>query len=301
MKQLTAILVFMAVTLPSLGQERDTVETVIADSTAIVVGDSTALSLNKIYTDEYLDTVQLKKKLIINDYSMIGVQYGVSLSQMMFNPTKRQTMLYNPVNFGIFYTKYGKLFSYLPYFGFQTGVFFGKEGYKFKKDKKTGEYTESVDGATQATYSYIEVPLLAHLHVDVWKLKLIVNGGLFGGYRLDVEREGDNVPETYKTSFYDYDRRFEYGCKVGGGIGLMLDPVEFHIQATYRISLGSLYKPDYSSEYYYRFAYPSDIVISAGVHIQLTKRSGKTRAELRREAKDLIYGKETDNEASADR
>ena len=47
--------------------------------------------------------------------------------------------------------------------------------------------------------------------------------------------------------------------------------------------------PDYHSEYYYRFAYPSDIIISAGIHVQLTKRTGKTKAELRKEAKSSVY------------
>ena len=255
--------------------------------------DSTVLKQETVYSDVFLDTVQVRRKFNINDYSMIGVQYGVSLSQMMFNPSKRQGMQFNPVNIGIVFTKYGKMFGYMPYFGFQAGLFYGKEGYQFKIDKETGDYSENVDGATQATYTYVEVPLLAHLHMDVWHLKFIVNGGLFGGYRMSVERQG-NIEDKYRTSFYDYDRRFEYGVKAGAGIGLFFDPVEFHLQAMYRYSMGSLYKPDYNSEYYYRFAYPSDIIISAGVHIQLTRRTGRTKAELRKEAKKLVY--ETDVE-----
>ena len=240
------------------------------------------------YSDIYLDTVKLKRKFSINDYSMIGVQYGVSLSQMMFNPSKKQGMQFNPINVGVVFTKYGKMFGYMPYFGFQTGFFYGKEGYQFKIDKETGDYSENVDGATSATYEYAEIPLLAHLHMDVWHLKFIINAGLFGAYRLSVEREG-NIADNFKTSFYDYDKRFEYGIKAGIGFGFFFDPVEIHFEGTYRYSLGSLYKPDYNSEYYYRFAYPSDIIISAGVHIQLTRRTGKTKSQLRKEAKQLIY------------
>lgn len=241
------------------------------------------------YTDALLDTLQLNRKFLINDYSMIGVQYGYTLSQTMFNPTKKQGMLEHPLNFGVTYTRYGKLFSYMPYFGFQTGFFYGQSGYIFKKDKKTGVYTESVDGATSATYSYLEVPLLAHFHVDVWHLKLIANVGLFGSWRFDVEREGDRVPTEYLNKFYDYERRIGYGIKGGVGIGFVFDPVEFHIQGTYRYSLGSLYKPDYASEYYYRFAHPADIIISAGLHFQLTKRTGKTRKQLKNIAKQSVY------------
>ena len=271
----------------------------VADSTRIELKDSTltlslpedtlSVGLEPVYSDEYLDTVDIKKKKVINDYSMIGVQYGIALNQMRFNPTKKQGMLMTPLNIGVMYTRYGKMFGYMPYFGFQTGLFYGQDGYVFKKDKETGEYTETVDGATKATYSYLEVPMLAHLHVDVWHLKLIVNGGFYGAYRTSVEREGERLDPEFTNKFHDYDRHFDYGIKGGAGIGLVLDPIEFHITATYRASLGTLYDPDYNSEYYYRFAYPSDIIISAGIHVQLTKRTGKTRAELRKEAKSSVY------------
>lgn len=276
---------------------------VAADSVAGRLDSLTAASLDSIdlvplFSDEYLDTVKMKKAKSINDYTMIGVQYGVSLSQMRFNPTKRQGMLILPYNFGITYTRYGKMFGYMPYFGFQTGVLFGQDGYVFKKNKETGDYNESVDGATKAVYSYAEVPLLAHLHIDVWHLKLIVNLGLYAAYRLEVEREGERLDPQYANTFYDYDRRFDYGAKAGAGIGLILDPIEFHIQATYRASLGSLYRPNYYSEYYYRFAYPSDILITAGIHIQLTKRTGKTKAALKKEAKALIYNDQENSGAN---
>ena len=276
---------------------------VAADSIAGRLDSLTAASLDSIdlvplFSDEYLDTVKMKKAKSINDYTMIGVQYGVSLSQMRFNPTKRQGMLILPYNFGITYTRYGKMFGYMPYFGFQTGVLFGQDGYVFKKNKETGDYNESVDGATKAVYSYAEVPLLANLHIDVWHLKLIVNLGLYAAYRLEVEREGERLDPQYANTFYDYDRRFDYGAKAGAGIGLILDPIEFHIQATYRASLGSLYRPNYYSEYYYRFAYPSDILITAGIHIQLTKRTGKTKAALKKEAKALIYNDQENSGAN---
>ena len=50
----------------------------------------------------------------------------------------------------------------------------------------------------------------------------------------------------------------------------MFEPVEIHFQAMYKHSLATLYEPDHYSQYYYRFAYPSNIVVSAGAG------SGKT-------------------------
>lgn len=295
---------FITIAFVSLFSGTISAQTLIRDSVRVEMPDtvSSVLPLKDSsftitrdfeYSDEFLDTVKIRKNLIINDYSMIGVQYGVALSQVMFNPTKKQGMLMNPVNVGVIYTRYGKMFGYMPYFGFQTGIFYGQNGYKFKIDKETGDYSENVDGATQARYTFIEIPLLAHMHMDVWHLKFIVNAGLFGGYRMSVQREG-KIEDKYRTEFYDYDKRFEYGIKAGVGFGFFFDPVELHFQAMYRYTFGSLYKPDYRSEYYYRFAYPSDIIISAGLHFQLTRRTGKTRKMLKKEAKGLIY--ETRNE-----
>ena len=42
-------------------------------------------------------------------------------------------------------------------------------------------------------------------------------------------------------------------------------------------------------EDYYRFAYPSNIIVSAGVHFQLTKRSGMTKKELKNKARSIVY------------
>ena len=41
------------------------------------------LSQEDTWTNEYLDTLNLKRKLDINDYTMIGIHYGVGLSQVI--------------------------------------------------------------------------------------------------------------------------------------------------------------------------------------------------------------------------
>ncbi|MDE5955223.1 MAG: hypothetical protein K2G80_01845, partial [Bacteroidales bacterium] len=88
------------------------------------------------------------------------------------------------------------------------------------------------------------------------------------------------------------DRRWDYGLKGGVGFGIVFDPIEIHLQAMYKHSLSSLYTPDHYSQYYYRFAYPSNIIISAGVHFHITKRSGKTKAQLKKIARDMVYMQE---------
>lgn len=243
--------------------------------------------VQEIITDAQLDTINVKKKLVINDYAMIGFQYGVGLSQVMWNPKQKQDMLFVPVNAGVTVTKYAKMFGFLPYFGFQAGLFYAREGYRFKYDKDN-DYTYTVEGAEKAIMDVIEVPLLLQCHVDLWNFKFMVNLGCYGGYRRFPGKSGSVAPEV-QHSFLPTDRRWDYGIKGGVGFGLVFDPVEIHIQAMYKHSMSTLYNPDYYSEYYYRFAYPTNIVISAGVHFQITKRTGKTKAQLKKMARDMVY------------
>jgi hypothetical protein len=253
------------------------------------------------WTDEFLDTVQVKKTLKLNDYSMIGVQYGAGLSQVIWNPVQKQNMVFMPYNLGVTFTTYGKMFGYMPYFGFQAGVFYGQEGYEFKYNEDK-DYTYTLEGAEKAVMDIVEVPILSHLHFDVWHFKIIAQIGMYGGYRLNIKRFAGKTgllnPET-ANSFTDYEKRWDYGIKGGLGFGLVFDPIEIHFQAMYKHSLSSLYEPDYYSQYYYRFAYPSNIIVSAGVHFQLTKRSGATKKEIREKARKIVY--ETPDESSTSR
>lgn len=243
-------------------------------------------------TDAFLDTVQVKKKLKLNDYSLIGVQYGAALSQVMWNPTQNQKMVLIPVNVGVTYTLYGKMFGYMPFFGIQTGIFYAREGYEFEQNEDTG-YIPDVAGAKKAVMDVLEVPILSHMHVDFWHFKIIAQIGMYAGYRMAINREAvrpGSMDTSIANSFLKTDNRFDYGIKGGLGFGLVFDPIELHIQAMYKHSLSSLYEPDHNSQYYYRYAYPSNIIISAGLHFQLTRRSGLSKKELKKQAREIVYG-----------
>lgn len=255
------------------------------------------IAISDTLTDEFLDSYEIKKKLVLNDYSMIGIQGGVGLSQVMWNPKYRQDMILLPVNFGVLYTKYGRMFGYMPYFGFQIGLMYAQEGYQFKSDKDDPDrIPNTIQGADKAVYDVVEMPLLSHIHFDMWRMKIIANIGFYAGYRLKIHRfpyGGEFTNPAYaetENAFLETDRRWDYGIKGGLGFGLVFDPIEIHIKAMYKHSLSSLYNPDYASKYYYRYAYPSNIVISAGLHFQLTKRTGKTKSDLKKQAKELVYG-----------
>lgn len=246
------------------------------------------VSVSDTLTDAFIDSLDLKRSFIVNDYSMIGIQGGFGMATTMFNPTKTQGSLSVPY-FGITYTKYGKLFGYLPYFGVQLGFFYGKDGYAFKPNKD-GNYNVTVDGATKCTYDFIEVPAMAEFHYDSKYFKLMVDAGFYVGYRYKIHREGNYAYPDLMDDFTDYEYKWDYGLRGAAGFGIVLNPVEIHFKAHLRYGWGSLYEPDYIDKEYYRFAYPFDVMFTVGVHFQLGKRSGKTRSMLKKEARAIVYG-----------
>lgn len=243
------------------------------------------------YTDEFLDTVTVKKTLVVNDYSLIGVQYGAGLSQIYWNPTQEQDMVFIPKNFGVTYTKYGQMFG-MSFFALKAGVFYAQEGYQFKYNEEY-DYTYKIEGAEKAIMDVLEVPMLFQVHIDSWNFKIMAEVGFFGGYRLGIHRfpgKTGSVKPDVEHSFVDTDRRIDYGIKGGVGMALVFDPIEVHFNVSYKHSLSSIYEPDHASQYYYRYAYPMNLIVSAGVHYQISKRTGKTKAALKKEAKELVYG-----------
>ena len=268
----TALLMAWAIS----GYAQDTLKTQVQDSSRVI-----GISADSVmFSDAYLDSLDIRKKSVINDYTLIGVQYGMGLNQMSWNPKMEQRMQFVPVNFGITWTRYGKMFGYMPYFGIQAGLFYAKEGYILEEDY-------NVEGANQVLMDVVEVPVLAHFHFDLWKMKLMANIGFYGSYRLNIQRSGPSVAPSVAGSFLETDRRFDYGLKGGAGFGFIFDPVEIHFTAMYKYGFGSIYEPDYASDYYYRFASVSNFIFSVGVHFQLTKRTGKTSHQLKKEAMEI--------------
>ena len=259
-------------------------------------------TLDLLLTDEFLDTVTIRKASEINDYTMIGANYGVTFSNTQFNPSKHNRIwVYTPNYASVMYTRYGKMFDYISNFGLQIGFAYGHEGYGFEADPETGRIAHC-DTATWCSMSVVEVPMLAQIHMDRDPVKFMANVGIYGGYRRTISRTG-NINSSYQLSefaqhsFREYENRVDYGLQGGVGVAYMLDPVELHFNVGLRWSWASLYEPDYASQYYYRYAYPIDIMATIGVHFQVTKRKGKTTHQLKKEAKEIVYGKTEDTES----
>ena len=133
MRRFTIFVILVCAALSAAAQQNKPLQTTrkIVEKNELVLMDVNAL------TDAELDTINVKKKLNINDYVMFGVQNGAGLSQVMWNPTQKQEMVFIPYNIGVTFTTYQKMFGFMPYFGFQAGAFYTREGYQFKLNENT--------------------------------------------------------------------------------------------------------------------------------------------------------------------
>ena len=251
-------------------------------------------------TDEYLDNASLPKKNRINDYWIVGVHGGVSFERGYFNPPQQVHFHPRLPVYGFSVTRFATMMNTFPNLGMEFGFQHNYEGYKFKEyeiDAGTERATtvrSSIDGYHEAYMEVPEVFLLTHGHLDMGRfVKINLKGGVFGGYRMNITRIRDDSyssdfdPE-YATAFYDTDNRWTYGIQGGVGLGLMLDPIEFHLGVQVKWGWSPFYPPDKYNQFSYRYAYPLDGAVTFGVYYQLTKRHGHTRSSLRNMARQYV-------------
>ena len=75
------------------------------------------------------------KKALINDYVMIGVNYGVTFSNMYYSPARHnRAWQFMPNYVNVTFTKFSKMFDNIPMFALVLGVAHGYEGFGFKRD-----------------------------------------------------------------------------------------------------------------------------------------------------------------------
>ena len=258
--------------------------------------DEEFFSLPEEVTGEYLDSMTIKT-VKPNDYWTAGVFGGASLQYGYFNPPRsvRWNVQY-PV-YGFSFIRHFTMFGFFPNMGLEFGAQQNYEGYEFNANKETGNRaTES--GAYKTYIKTPEAFFLTHFHIDMAdRFKILAKIGLYGGYRQSIERVQESyfvgsAYDQYVHEFRDYDKRWTYGVQGGLGIGVMLDPIEFHLSVQVKWGWESFWEPDYASPYYYRFAYPLDLAPTFGIYYQLSPRHGHTRSQLRKMAKEIVNHKE---------
>lgn len=188
---------------------------------------------------------------------LIGLKAGYGILNVRFKPDYKQKAITSYKDFSLLYTYYHDLWGHIPYFGLQTGVNYTESGFRID--------------SLETRYQVIQIPLTSQFHIDFWKMRLLINLGYFGGYRLSAQQDklvyGNK--ETHDYVFDAYDRRWDFGFMGGGGIALHLHPVEFQLECNYQYALSMLYNPRKNSNENYIYTYPNKLTFSLAVFIHL--------------------------------
>lgn len=173
----------------------------------------------------------------------IGVNGGVNLSSVSFEPTLPQGTLVTP-SFGItaryISEKYFKMIC-----GLQAELNFSQRGWKESIEDESGDtYTRKMN--------YLEIPLLAHLAFGKDKghgARFILNLGPQIGFLLS-EKEIYSAswhPEMRPAGWegYEYGKsaemKFDYGIVGGGGLEVRTGIGNFLLEARYYFGLSDFY------------------------------------------------------------
>lgn len=176
---------------------------------------------------------------------MIGVKGAYNISGVNFNPiVEDATAITTIKNYSFSYIYFHNLWNSMPYFGFQTELYFQEQGYKL--------------GDERIVTKTIEVPFTSKFHIDFWKMRLLLNAGAFVGYRT-----------SKSNGFEATDYHYDYGFLGGGGIAFIFKPFEIHFETNYHQSFAYLYDPAKVSDTKRYYSHPSQLLMSVAVYFQL--------------------------------
>ncbi|MDR2362183.1 MAG: PorT family protein [Prevotellaceae bacterium] len=173
----------------------------------------------------------------------IGLSSGYAVNTLSTSIHEDIRSIHSWNNYGIIY----KFYSRTPLWPEGAGAHVGT-GLQSAINLTTRGYQR--DSTAILRYRAIEIPFMTHLHISIWKFRLIGAAGLYVSYLLDGTQAELNpyVPTTIiiseeKYTFQPTDRRFDYGLRFGGGLALILHPLEIQFDIHYAIGLGYTHSP----------------------------------------------------------
>ncbi|HOG32821.1 MAG TPA: hypothetical protein PK895_05185 [Bacteroidales bacterium] len=192
---------------------------------------------------------------VFHKQHLLGIRGGYAFNGVSFNPDRKQKMVPSFYNASILYTYYHDLWGTMPYFGLQTGLTYTQQGYETPDVKRV--------------YDVLRIPLTSQFHIDFWKMRLLINLGCFGSYRMRAFDYTAEKPDGSQVVFDCNHLYLDYGIQGGLGLALVLKPFEFHIEANYLYSLSMIENPALYSNEYYTYGYPNQLLFTLGIFIHL--------------------------------
>jgi hypothetical protein len=165
------------------------------------------------------------------------------------------------LNYGLVYKYYsGK------WVGIQAGINYTEKGYlNYERELVPDSDKINLIDKSSRRFQMIEVPFVTQFHYELWKLRAIANAGVYGAYLLSAESKAilpDAPLDNYSFNHFDYGLRF------GGGIAILLPPIELQFEFNYSVGLGYVYDT-YARSNFATYNRLSQMLFSASVFFAL--------------------------------
>ncbi|MDR1406353.1 MAG: PorT family protein [Prevotellaceae bacterium] len=193
----------------------------------------------------------------------IGATSGYGINTMSSTRNEELGSTSSFKNYGLVYKYYsGK------WVGIQAGINYAEKGYM----RTAREYYDLQDlekgydliNMSSRHFQLIDIPFVTQFHYELWKLRAVANAGIYGSYILrsqSVALQPGVQPDN--NDFH----KFDYGLRFGGGLALMLHPLEIQVEFAYAVGLGYIYNPNASGAVIYSRL--SQMLVSATVFFTL--------------------------------
>ncbi len=171
--------------------------------------------------------VMLSILVSLTSMAQIGVKAGMNFAKQSGNNVTSYSEAYlSNFNFGLFTHK-----DLIPLLKIRVGLDYSPKGTKW----------DSGNDYEQATYNYLELPVLARVKLGpVYGL-----GGFYGAYAMSGKIKMD-ISGMKTEDDFDFDTneigRFDYGMKFGLGFQLGLGPIHAFAEIDYSFGLYNLNK-----------------------------------------------------------
>ena len=188
---------------------------------------------------------------------LLGVRGGYALTGMFYNPPREDYKGYPAYpDVSVLYTFYHDLWGNIPYFGLQAGVRYTHYGYKRE--------------TSGLLYDVIQVPLVSQFHFDFWKMRLLLNLGVYGGYRFRAFSYNTETGETHKEVTFDANHiPFDFGLQGGAGFAFHFHPFELQFEANAFYSMSLIENYALTSAEYYTWGHPYQLLFSVGLFLHI--------------------------------
>ncbi len=185
----------------------------------------------------FLCTVwQLHAQQPFKPETSLGVNGGITLSNVTFSPVVKQTMLQG-INGGITFRHISE-----KHFGFIVETNLAQRGWK----------EDITDSAYSRTLNYLDIPFLTHVTFGNHKLRYFVNLGPKIGFLLTGKEKRDFTTNDNQHG-KAIDNRFDYGLCGGTGFELCTGIGSFLLEGRYYYGLRDIFS-NAKKEYFDRSA-----------------------------------------------